>query len=372
MKIKIISINFILFLIFYLLSDILFSRFIFKQNVDHKCYEHVFEGKFYKMRENCYANMRLISSIDSFKVYTDNEGLRYSGKKRELKKKSVIFLGDSQTFGVGSDWENTFTGILEKEFLDYNFYNLGVPSYSPTVYNYSLQKFIKKETKEKIEKIFILIDLTDVGDEAYRWEIKDGKPNLKSEKIFYKKYEGFSKFKKENLKGLYLISSKIRSFFRKLNKKEEKDKNEYRPVDGNPTGGYIYTDHETLTGCDNENKRTEWWSCGDIEKGLIKIEKKIIEMSKTAKQLKSEFYIIIMPWPDTLNFGQKIFNWEKFNQDLCIKSECSKLINLFPKFKDLKQVDNNWLKILYLNNDIHLTRKGNEIVAEEIVLNSFK
>ena len=148
MKIKIISINFILFLIFYLLSDILFSRFIFKQNVDHKCYEHVFEGKFYKMRENCYANMRLISSIDSFKVYTDNEGLRYSGKKRELKKKSVIFFGDSQTFGVGSDWENTFTGILEKEFLDYNFYNLGVPSYSPTVYNYSLQKFIKKETKE--------------------------------------------------------------------------------------------------------------------------------------------------------------------------------------------------------------------------------
>ena len=127
-----------------------------------------------------------------------------------------------------------------------------------------------------------------------------------------------------------------------------------------------------INASDNENKRTEWWSCGDIEKGLIKIEKKIIEMSKTAKQLKSEFYIIIMPWPDTLNFGQKIFNWEKFNQDLCIKSECSKLINLFPKFKDLKQVDNNWLKILYLNNDIHLTRKGNEIVAEEIVLNSFK
>ncbi|MDB2474324.1 hypothetical protein N9W54_00195 [bacterium] len=323
------------------------------------------------MQEDCYANMRLISSIDSFKVYTDNDGFRYSGKKRKPKNKSVVLLGDSQTFGVGSNWNNTFTGILEKEFSEYNFYNLGVPSYSPTIYNYSLNKFIKKEKKEKIEKIFVLIDLTDVGDEANRWQTKHGKPNLKNEKIFYKKNKGFSKFKKENFKGIYLISSKIRSFFRKARKKKDKIKSEYHPVDGNPTGGYIYTDHKTLTGCNNENKRTDWWSCGDIEKGLTKIEDKIIEISKTAKQLKSEFYIIIIPWPDTLNFGQKIFNWEKFNQDLCGKSKCTKLINLFPQFKEIKQEDKNWLKILYLNNDIHLTTKGNSIVANEIKFNAF-
>ena len=369
MKIKLVSINLILILVLYLISDVIFSRFIFKQSVDHKCYKHVFDGKFYKMRENCFSNMRLISSIDSFKVYTDEEGIRYSGKKRKLKEKSVVFLGDSQTFGVGSDWKNTFIGILEKEFLDYNFYNLGVPSYSPTVYNYSLQKFIKKK-KEKIEKIFILIDLTDVGDEAYRWQIKDGKPNLKKEKIFYKKNTGFKKFKKENFKGIYLISSKVRSFFRKIDLK--KNKNEYRPVDGNPTGAYIYTNHDILTGCNNENKENNGWYCGGVEKGLKKIEQNILKISKTAKNLNSEFYIIIMPWPDTLNFGQTEFNWEKFNQNLCVKSNCNKLINLFPRFNRIKNQDSKWLETIYLKNDIHLTRKGNEIVAEEIVLNSFK
>ena len=371
MKIKILSINLAILFILYLITDVIFSRFIFKQSVDHKCYEHMYDGTFYKMRKNCYSNMRLISSIESFKVYTDDDGFRYSGKKRKPKKKRAIFLGDSQTFGVGSNWQNTFTGILEKEFSDYNFYNLGVPSYSPTIYNYSLNQFIKKEKKEKIEKIFVLIDLTDVGDEARRWLIQHGKPSLKNEKIFYKKNKGFSKFKKENFKGLYLISSKIRSFFRKVSKKNEENENEYRPVNGNPSGGYIYTEHRSLTGCDNERKKTKWWSCGDIEKGLIKIEDKIIEISKIAKRLKSEFYIIIMPWPDTLNFGQKIFNWEKFNQDLCGKSECTKLINLFPKFKEIKQKDKNWLKTLYLNNDIHLTTKGNSIVANEIKFNAF-
>ena len=79
-----------------------------------------------------------------------------------------------------------------------------------------------------------------------------------------------------------------------------------------------------------------------------------------------------MPWPDTLNFGQTKFNWENFNNNLCIKTSCSKLINLFPKFKKIKETKNNWLKIIYLNNDIHLTKKGNELVAEEIILNSFE
>ena len=145
MKVKIIFLNSIFFLIFYLISDIIFSRFVFKQSVDHKCYEHSFDGRFYQLRKNCFSNMRLISSIDSFKVYTNREGERFSGKKKELKKESIVFLGDSQTFGVGSDWENTFVGILENEFKNFNFYNLGVPSYSPTVYNHILKKFIKKK-----------------------------------------------------------------------------------------------------------------------------------------------------------------------------------------------------------------------------------
>ena len=121
MKSKIIIVNIFLFIFLYLISDVIFSRFIFKQSVDHKCYEHTYDGKFYKMKNNCFANMRLISSIDSFKVYTDENGFRYSGKKRLPKDKNVIFLGDSQTFGVGSNWEDTFVGILEKDYKNITF-----------------------------------------------------------------------------------------------------------------------------------------------------------------------------------------------------------------------------------------------------------
>tara|TARA_B100001121_G_C18657115_1_gene606979 strand:- start:445 stop:1419 length:975 start_codon:yes stop_codon:yes gene_type:complete len=324
------------------------------------------------MKSSCFANMRLISSIDSFKVYTDNNGFRFSGTKRVAKDHNIIFLGDSQTFGVGSDWENTFVGMLENKFEKYNFFNLAVPSYSPTVYNYSLNKFLEKQNLN-ISKVLVLIDLTDVGDEANRWEIINSRPHLKNEKIFYKKSEGFSKFKKENFKGLYLISSKLRSYLRKVKNSKTLELNDerYRPVNGNPTGGYIYTDHQVLTGCDKLEKKTNWWKCGQVEQGLLKIEKNIVNLGNITKQINSELYIIIMPWPDTLNFGQTEFNWEQFAQNLCDKSNCKKLINVFPKFKKIKDEENNWLEKLYLKDDIHLTEEGNRIVANEIKANLF-
>ena len=73
------------------------------------------------------------------------------------------------------------------------------------------------------------------------------------------------------------------------------------------------------------------------------------------------------PWPDTLNFGQTEFDWEKFVYNLCELSNCNDVINLFPKFFEIKKTNKNWLQYIYLNNDIHLTTAGNKIVAEKIL-----
>ncbi len=368
MKIKIFFFNSVFILSLYLFADILFSNFYFKQNVDHKCYEHDVDGKFYKMRKNCFANMRLISSIDPFKVYTDKDGFRYSGKKKPIKDKNIVFLGDSQTFGVGSDWDETFIGILEKKYEDYNFKNLAVPSYSPTVYKYSLEEYLKKN--DNVEKVFVLIDITDVADEANRWSTINDLPKLAEEKIIIKEQSFFTKFKKNNFKGLYLISSKLRSFTRKMRSNLKDDRIEYKPVEGNPTGAYLYTNHDKLTGCNSKDKNL-FWECGGVKKGISKIINKTLEISQITRRYNSEFYIIIIPWPDTLNYGQTVFNWENFAKDLCNKSNCNGMINLFPKFKEIKKKNNNWLNYIYLKNDIHLTKNGNALVAQEIEISSF-
>ena len=73
MKIKTFLINSIFFIVLYVIFDLIFSNFIFSRSVDHKCFIHVNEGKFYKLRKNCFAKMRIISTIDPYIVYTNEK-----------------------------------------------------------------------------------------------------------------------------------------------------------------------------------------------------------------------------------------------------------------------------------------------------------
>ena len=90
-----------------------------------------------------------------------------------------------------------------------------------------------------------------------------------------------------------------------------------------------------------------------------------------AQSINAEFYIIIYPWPDALEYGQNNFNWEEFANDLCVNVSCTKLINLFPDFKDIKENSRNWISEIYIKNDMHMREFGHKIVAEKILKIAF-
>jgi hypothetical protein len=361
-----------IFIISFIIADIAFSNFIFDYRVGYKCYNHSEDGSFYELDKNCYAKMRLVSSIDSFEVYTNNDGERYSGKKKEKKftNNEAYFFGDSFTFGAGSDWENTFVGIIDNKINNYKIYNFAVPSYSPTVHYYKLKKILK-EKNDISKKIFIQLDLTDVGDESERWKAENdhSKPFLKNKDV-KKKISNFKKIRRKNFKGSRLIANYLREFSRKIRKtlvSENEKKNQYKPVNGNPSGGFIYTNFEELTGCKTKEKKTSFWTCGGVDKGLKKIEERLKKIGDLSNSINAELYIIIFPWPDTLNFGQINFNWEQYSDHLCKISKCKNVINLFPEFLEIKKNKNDWLEYLYLHNDIHLTPEANKITANKIL-----
>tara|TARA_Y100001970_G_C14240541_1_gene864652 strand:- start:2783 stop:3922 length:1140 start_codon:yes stop_codon:yes gene_type:complete len=375
MRKKTFLINLSFFLIFYIIADILFSNFFLSYRVEYKCYKYNENGLFYELYKNCYAEMRYISSIDSFKVFTNENGVRFSGqKKNKSNNNNAFFFGDSQTFGFGSDWKNTFIGIAEKKIDNYSIYNFGVPSYSPSVYLYKLNQMINDKNL-KPKKIFVVLDVTDVFDESERWKNIDsnGRPFL-DEKFALIEKSSFKKFKRANFKGSRLIANKLRHFSRKLRSKlksEEDKKKEYKPVLGNYQGGYIYTNFDELTGCNTEQKKTVYWTCGGVEVGMKKIEEKMKKIGKLSKKINAELYMVIFPWPDTLNFGQTEFNWENYADNLCKKSNCKSVINLFPEFEKIKLTQKDWLEKIYLKNDVHLTPMGNEIVAKKILREGF-
>ena len=353
---------FIIFLIFltlisWLILDFIASNTILKKNED--CYN--FEMFYYELKKNCIGKNRFKSSFPTVDVYTDKYGLRsFKDNKKLNEAKNIFIFGDSFTFGLGLNYEDTYTGLLEKDLKSYNFYNFAVGSYSPTVHLYKLKQAIQSQILP--DKILIFLDLTDIFDEGSRWFInkKDGKPNMPNDDVFQSSNKKES-FKKKNLKisnefaaltnkNLRILRSKIQNTFKKDNQVSFDVKTSFQ-------GQFTYTKLSNL------NKI--FWTEEIFENGLYKIEKNINLISKIAKELKSEFYLIIYPWAETLEYGQSEFSWSKFGKQLCLNNKC-KLIDTIPNFIEYKEYNKNWVNELYFVRDEHFNKGGAKLISDSV------
>ena len=49
--------------------------------------------------------------------------------------------------------------------------------------------------------------------------------------------------------------------------------------------------------------------------------------------------MVIYPFGETIEYGQKVFNWENFSKKLCSNSDCI-LVNTFDQFRERKKLIN--------------------------------
>lgn len=83
----------------------------------------------YTIRPNLAANMPITPDTD-YTVYTDSRGVRVDAAgKHAPANPEVIVIGDSQTFGMGVSYDQTYPYALSRE-LGVTIANLGVPGYS--------------------------------------------------------------------------------------------------------------------------------------------------------------------------------------------------------------------------------------------------
>ena len=105
--------------------------------------------------------------------------------------------------------------------------------------------------------------------------------------------------------------------------------------------------------------------------GKFKIKEKVEQISHISKNYKSEFYIVVYPWGETLVHGQKAFSWENFGNELCSNNRCI-LVNTFPAFESKKNIDRFWYSNLYFIGDEHLNPKGNLFLSKILERDVFK
>ena len=276
---------------------------------------------------------------------------------KNKNKKNIFIFGDSFTYGVGIEYEKTYVGLIEKKFSNYNVYNFGVGSYSPSVYLYKLKKTLEKNIVP--EKILLFLDLTDLIDEASRWTYDESIVNVRlATNYVYKNSKKKEKFTKKNFKLLNNVSSYINYHLRNLREFANIKLNEKRKIKTSIQGSFTYKDLNSL------DKR--FWKNGVFLKGKNNLKKRLSQISDISRKNNIEFYLIIYPWAETLEFGQKNFSWSNFAKEICSDKNCN-LIDTIPDFQNYKNENINWSTELYFLNDEHFNDKGANLLFNSIV-----
>ena len=359
MKVKIFyTINFVFLIIFYFLIDFTLSNTIYKNN---HCFNHFYfeNGFYYNLKKNCFSKYRFKSGFPSVDLFTDNKGLRVSknDKKKDLNKENIFLFGDSFTFGVGLNYEDTFSGIIEKKFPEYNFYNFAVGSYSPTVYLFRLNNALKENVIPK--KIFLFLDLTDVIDEARRW-VDDKEKNMpvRPEKSFLKKRSFLHNNFKLSLELVNLVRFSLRNIKSKIYNLTKKTKS--KKIKTSIQGQFTYVSKKNLD--------ERFWNNNDFDNGIKKIEDKINKISSLANKVNSKLYLVVYPWAETIRYGQSEFSWSNFAKTLCKKNVCT-TIDAIPEFIKYQKLNKYWSSQLYFTGDEHFNKGGAEFLANVVIAN---
>ena len=314
---------------------------------------------YYELKKNCKSKYRFKKSFPLIETVTDNMGLRVGKNSipKEKNKKNVFLFGDSFTYGVGIEFDKTYAGLISNNLKNYNVYNFAVGSYSPSVHLYRLKRVIEKNIIPN--KIILFLDLTDVIDEATRWDYDEKKGGVKLyNNYIYKNSIKKQKFVKKNFKITNNIISYLNFTIRSLRETVKINLKKPRKIKTSIQGNFTYTELERLD--------ERFWKKNTFKKGIKTIEKRLTQISNISKNNNAEFFVVIYPWSETLEFGQEKFNWSKFVNNLCNKEKC-KVIDSIPFFQNYKNKNINWSTDLYFLNDEHFNEKGAYLLYKTVM-----
>lgn len=183
---KIIFINFIAIVLIILVLELIIKHFQLSDLMGiegEKLYN--LESSHYKFKSNAEG------LVFNEMIYTETNGFRapYQNFKYDNQKKSVIFFGDSVTFGNGVEESKTFVGLLRIKYKNYNFYNISLPGYQ---INDHLKNLSYLDNINNIDKIFYVYTLNDIliDQNIEKFNFSDNKnfnliDNLKKIKTIY-------------------------------------------------------------------------------------------------------------------------------------------------------------------------------------------
>ena len=313
--------------------------------IDHPYYHHALRPNVKYERAKSFDNY--------FILCTDNHGFKYDCDKKREKEFDYAFIGDSFVEGVALNYSETFVGIFEKK-NNVSVANLGVTSYSPSIY-LSKVKFLL-ENNYKFKNLILFIDISDLYDDNVFYQLnsdlsvteKNAKEkNLKRRKFLKKNfplinfYTYVIKMNQKFNKEVPPLISEVPIFTEKANLKAM----------------WTYQKSDSIPGYEDPISKTE----NEMVNNMIKL-------SDLLKKNNIKLSLAVYPWPQQLERDVVNSKHVKKCEEFCI-TRCEKFINFFPFFFEEKE-KTSYLEVYkkyYFWNDTHFNKEGNKVIANRLI-----
>ncbi|NNC67259.1 MAG: hypothetical protein HKN83_04415 [Gammaproteobacteria bacterium] len=337
--------GFSLFLFF--LGDLAFTKLIGlsdpyanekRYRIKHSYYHHTFSKNYQGRRP---------WGIDEYYMCTDEHGFKVSCSQNTSSGNSfdIVFIGDSFTEAIGMPYENSFVGMFASNYPKLRVANLGVTSYSPSIYLNKIESTLSEGLR--FNHVVVFIDISDIQDEAFYYrKASNGSIYTKS-------------FKDKNQTLLFIQAKKFvkRNFhlfwYEHLRTKElvfDEDKGLKRRSEW------------------THNAKSEYYGELGVDGAVKKAVYNMTQLHELLLTNGIKLSVGVYPWPEQLKYFDNDENrQEKIWREFC-DNRCEMFINVFPDFNDLVEsigVDETYNRF-FIEGDVHFNKYGNEIIFREL------
>ncbi len=343
-------------------SDFIYTKYLFTPTnieevyrIKHDVFHHSLLPSFDGIGDWGGEAYRLCTDPNGFK--SDCENIFTSNTNFD-----VAFIGDSFTEAIGVTYEDSFVGLFANTYTDLDVANLGVSSYSPTLYRAKIEDFINRGYT--FNHVIVFVDISDVQDEANYFRGPYGNVLYSSDGAT-RQQAIFSMVKSYVADNFALFTYGYRLVKQILIGLEDNES----ARDINESARDIFT-----------LERSEWtYNASSNAYGSIgvngSIEKAVREMSMLHNLLESKgikLSVGVYPWPAQIR--EMMLNDSDTNlqvdvwRDFCV-NRCFHFINMFPIYFDL--VKNSSIDAVYrdyfIHGDVHYNREGNLLIHEVLL-----
>jgi hypothetical protein len=349
----------IIFGVFFLATDYLFGKTILDKinksillnvntdnlykKISHDVYHHDLKKNIFKLNQKWgELSHDLCTNTFGFKSSCDNI--------INQKDFDIVFIGDSMTEGVGLEYKDTFVGLFSKKHPELKIANMGVESYSPSIYRSKVQYFLERENMT-FSHVFVFIDISDIQDEAIKYKFEDNVVIDQVQEIAEDQSLNLNtslskNFFRDKTPILYKLLSQLNSLF---------DMEERKVLGLAERAEWTYKLHSEAYG----DKGAQY----GINKSIYQMN----ELYKILKERNIDLSIGIYPLPNQIKFDVVDNLQAKIWGDFC-KNKCRYFINTMPVFFNYLE-SNGEVKTyrdLYIYGDVHFNKVGNIMIFEEI------